>query len=409
MAQPAQPSAPPRSEPALTPALIVKLFPCLKTVYRIRSLGVLLTFLNFSGLLEWAAFCAWVLNSLKRWKAKLWCATMETCKDGKFHVHLMLQFFSAHERVVTPFWYKGMKPNASSHDLCGEGMSGRKLQQSLNRGFFYVWASKIGTVKDSSGKDCTAGNYWPAWCEEPVTYQVLGKWPEALWKKYKLTHDVYEDLLFKTRDVVQARKRNLDACREHQEAKVAKEAVEARVRRIRGNPELYRAFPDVPEATAWLKLFAQDALRYPFLVVLAPSQAGKTEWASSLFKNPLEAKVGDFEHFPDKLRQFKRGWHDGLILDDLRDLRWLVKHQDKLQGKYNDHLEFGSTPGGTCAYTLDLFAVPVVVTANYSTRNLQLLETDDFLSNPRNRVLVHFKGLAGASEQPQQSEQLVFL
>ncbi len=220
---------------------------------------------------------------------------------------------------------------------------------------------------------------------------MLGKWPETLWKKYKVTHEVYEDLLYKSRDGVVSRKRNLEACRQREEQQAARQALEERVKRIRGNPELFKPFPEVPEAKAWLNVFNQDAVRYPILIVLGPSRSGKTEWAKSLFQRPLELKVGSLDHFPDRLREFRRGWHDALVLDDVRDMAWVVRHQEKLQGKYDVELEFGSTPGGHLAYSLDLFALPVVVTVNYSTANLGLLLTDDFLSNPGNRVLVKFE------------------
>jgi hypothetical protein len=235
-------------------------------------------------------------------------------------------------------------------------------------------------------------NYWPAWTKESKTYQVLGKWPETLWKQYKLSNATYEDYLFKARDGVPARKRNLDMCAQREEAANGRQAIEERTKRIRSNPDLYKPFPVVAEAQDWLALFKKDAMRYPILIALGPSQAGKTEWASSLFAKPLLLKIGDFDHFPDGMRKFDRGEHDGIVLDDLRDMRWLVRQQDKLQGKYNAELEFASTPGGQCAYTKDLFAVPIAVTANRSTLNLELLKTDDWLGNKRNRLVVHYTG-----------------
>ena len=41
-----------------------------------------------------------------------------------------------------------------------------------------------------------------------------------------------------------------------------------------------------------------------------------------------------------------------------------------MQGKYNARVEFATTPGGQCAFTKDLFALPVVVTINNSTKHL---------------------------------------
>ena len=82
--------------------------------------------------------------------------------------------------------------------------------------------------------------------------------------------------------------------------------------------------------------------------------------------------------------------HDGIVLDDARDCAFFVRRQDKLQGKYDMAAEFASTPGGQCAYFRDLFAVPIVATINDSTSNQGLLQTDDWLSNPGNRVLLTF-------------------
>ena len=140
-----------------------------------------------------------------------------------------------------------------------------------------------------------------------------------------------------------------------------------------------------------------EALRFPLLFVLGASHTGKTEWAKSLFSNPLEVKVGTLEHFPDKMRDFDRQRHDGLVLDDVRDLQFLSDHQDKLQGKYDSRVEFASTPGGTCAYKKYLYAVPTVVTFNHSTANLQYLLLHDWLKHEKNRFLVEFPAILGVS------------
>ena len=99
------------------------------------------------------------------------------------------------------------------------------------------------------------------------------------------------------------------------------------------------------------------------------------------------------------MRSFSRGIHDAVILDDIRDFQFLVDHQDKLQGKYNAEVEFGSTPGGQLAYFKDLWAVPFVATANFSTANSHLLEQDDFLKNEGNRVLLKFPPPEWEAEQ----------
>lgn len=330
-----------------------------------------------------------------RASVKHWCSTLETgSNEAAFHVHLMLQFFAQVDKTARSFVFEGVTPNAQPSDLCGEGLCRRKLQTSIDRGFFYVWADKLGTARSQDGSLCVAGNYFPCWTAEKFRYQVLGAWPEKLWKQRKLSHQVYRDYLFKTRDGVVGRKRNLEAVLEEEDRLQTAALIEANTVRIRSNPNLYRPFAEVPEVNAWLRLFDEDALRYPVLLLLGPSMCGKTEFANSLFRKPLELKIGPLLHFPDKLRSFDCNVHDGIVLDDVRDLRFLTENQDKIQGKYNVELEFGITPGGQCKYEKYLFRIPIVATVNRSTLNLDFLDSHDWLGKPGNRVVVEFPGVA---------------
>ena len=243
------------------------------------------------------------------------------------------------------------------------------------------------------GPFCVAGNYAPCWTSERFTCEVKGGWPETLWSQRKLSTEAYTEYLYLTRDGVLSRKRNLDEVARHEEQSALQDEVAAAVKRVHGNPALHAQFPVLPEVVAWKQLFQADAKRYPILIVIGASYTGKTEFANSLFTNPLELKVGGLAHMPDKLRLFQRHSHDGIIFDDLRDLAWITDHQDKLQGKYNSVLEFGTTPGGQCVYYKYLFKIPLVATCNFSTQNLGLLDTHDWLGKPQNRVVVHFQGL----------------
>ena len=76
--------------------------------------------------------------------------------------------------------------------ICTEGVCKKRLQQSVDRVFVYVYADKLGTQYYSNGKPCMEGNYAPAWTTSQKRYQVLGKWPENLWKQYKLSNECYD-------------------------------------------------------------------------------------------------------------------------------------------------------------------------------------------------------------------------
>ena len=358
--------------------------------FRIQGEAVLLTYQSLTSVDHWRQLVAHVQANLAIWGVKHWCATCESCQNGRLHAHVMLQFQKPERnRVSRTFTFQGIPPNASANDYLNEGMSRRNPQQCIDRGFFYVYASKIGTMCDA-GAECVAGNYMPAWVKEPdvFKYRVLGKWVDALWRHYKLEDGIYEQYLFAAREGVQTRKRNLDACKAWKEAKEQEVEMQQVIKRIRGNATLYQAFPEVPCVKDWLQKFQTDLLRYPLLLVQGPSASGKTEFAKSLFKQPLELKVGNSQVFPSKMVEFKRGFHDALILDDVRDLDFLVQHQEKLQGKYDGSIEFATTPGGTCFYTKYLFRIPTVVTINFTTRNLSYLSENDWLNKTVNRVLL---------------------
>ena len=375
-----------------------------KKGFRIQSVAVLLTYHGFSGLSHWHDFLVSLQGLLKSWNVWRWCATLEESKLGNLHAHVMLQFSKTVDRLSSAFSVNGLKanagPNGKGKDYMGEGFCRKKLQQSIDRGMFYVWADKIGTCRDECGNPCVTGNYGPAWTEGfLMRYRVMSKWAETLWQEYKMDHAVYGSYLLKCRDGYIAKKRNLDAAIQGEQEEAELKEIAENTKRIRSDASLYKPFPEVAKAVAWLACFALDMLRYPLLVVLGPSGSGKTEWAKSLFANPLELKVGSLTTFPDGMRSFKRRVHDGIILDDVRDMAFITDNQDKLQGKYDAHVEFATTQGGTCAYKKYLFATPIVVTGNYSTGNLGFLQSHDWLGKDLNRVVVEWGENLGTSTQ----------
>lgn len=368
--------------------------------YRVEAAVVLLTYQGFADLQQWHRFVSFVRGSLKKWRAWRWAATLEACETDGLHTHLFLQFFEKVDKTARSFGFEKLLPNVRVGDYLGEGVNGKKQQQSVDRGFFYVFADKVGTQREADGTPCFEGNHVPVWVQAKKgqsRYQVLGKWCENLWKCRKLSHDTYEEYLYLTRDGVLSRKRNLDEVVGWEERREEKKEREEATKRVKA--KLFKPFEEVPKAKAWLSLFAQELDRYPFLLVLAPSRAGKTEWAKSLFQKPLLVQVGDLEHFPDGLRKFRRKEHDGVVLDDVRDFYFLERHQEKLQGKVDLEVEFASTPSGQYAFAKWLWRVPLVVTANYTTRNRDLLRTSDFLSNEGNLVLVERAAASASSQQ----------
>ena len=119
----------------------------------------------------------------------------------------------------------------------------------------------LGTQRLADGSICVDGNYAPCWTDLKCTYQVLGKWPETLWKQRKISHETYREYLHLSRDGVVSRKRNLEAVVDYEHKATRAQEIADRVSRIRSNLALFQAFAEVPDVTAWLAKFKQDALR----------------------------------------------------------------------------------------------------------------------------------------------------
>lgn len=356
---------------------------------RIHAQAVMLTFQGVVDLQQWQRFLDFWKANMKKWCVKYWCATLESNQQQGYHIHAMTQFKTKRDCHSKGFTFEGLAPNTEANDLLQQGWCRKKMQESIDRGMFYCFAHKTSSVFNE-GKQCMDGNYQPCWTSSVCNYKVKGVWPEDLWKARKVSSEVYSEYLYLCRDGTPGRKRNYETVLQWEENKAMRATVEERVARFRADPNLCPPFPSVPAATTWLEKFKTDLVRYPILIAVGPSDTGKTEWAHTLFSNALELKIGTLQHFPEIMRTFCRTSHDGVILDDLRDLDFLSNNQEKIQGKYNGMIEFASTPGGHLAYWKDLFGVPIVATCNHSTKNLSYLQDHDWLGKPANRVVVKF-------------------
>ena len=135
----------------------------LRKEFRFRPAAVLLTYQKFFELDVWKRFLKFVRSQLFQWKVQYWCATLETNSDDTFHLHLALWSYSAADRTAQAFTFEDVTPNARANDLFGEGWCGKKLQESVDRGFFHVWANKVGTVVEHKNGLCVEGARKPAW------------------------------------------------------------------------------------------------------------------------------------------------------------------------------------------------------------------------------------------------------
>ena len=261
--------------------------------------------------------------------------------------------------------------------------TGKRNQSApVDQRTLHVYANKIGTVQDTNGLPIYWGNYGPDWCSSTkYHFQVNARWPENLWRRHKLEHDQWDEYIELCRDGVQSRQNNLKRVREAEEKRANAAEREENMKAFRTDPEKNRPFKQFPEIEAWRAIMAEERMRYPILVIIADTNLGKTQLAKSLYPDPLTLDIGPLMFFPDRMRLFNRKKHGAIVLDDVRDMKFLTDHQHILQSRRDDdEITFASTAGGTCEYSKYFFRVPFIVTANPSTENLRDAPSQDLFS-----------------------------
>ena len=120
--------------------------------FRIQAAAVMLTYSGIQDAAQWARFLAFVTSRLKSWGAKHWCCTLEASARDTLHIHFYIQFHRQVDKTTQSFIFEGISLRADTNDYLGQGQGKRNAQQSMDRGFFYVFADKIGTQRNQDGK-----------------------------------------------------------------------------------------------------------------------------------------------------------------------------------------------------------------------------------------------------------------
>ena len=104
--------------------------------FRLRGTAAMFTYQGFSDTTQWLSFVNFVRERVGKWNIKHWCCTMEANTQQGYHIHVMLQFRKEVDRTSKSFAYNGINPRCDGNDLCGQGLCRKKLQESIDRGFF---------------------------------------------------------------------------------------------------------------------------------------------------------------------------------------------------------------------------------------------------------------------------------
>lgn len=280
--------------------------------------------------------------------------------EGRLHFHWKVNCEEPLDEPTTAcFAFHGVLPDARATFVTAATKQARGANQAeaSNRGHFYTWAPKRGTLK--------VGTNWKPW----EKYRVLGKWLDDLWTDGKLDHSAYLALSLRVRVGVSGRKRDLEVLlAEEREARVNCQMAEVEVELAK----LRAPFLTFPAVKEWEDSFLTLSFRWKLLLLVADSASGKSSFAESLFDNPYVLTVEDAENLD--LKGFDKDVHDGLVLDNVNSWQQLLNWRAVLQAR-NAKSRGGQSATNVYSYVQYLFGVPVVATVDFDAPDAHLADS----------------------------------
>ena len=192
--------------------------------------------------------------------------SLNSCGDGtsyRVHIHWKVNLAEAIDRETTAsFSFHGVKPDARRTFVTtaqGKAARGITWEEASNRGHFYCWAPKRGSLYK--------GTNWKPFAD----YRVLGKWVEDLWADGKLANDAYMKLSLQVRKGHASRKRDLEVVlADEHDAFVSQRILEV----DNALSKLRAPFHVFPEVTAWRDSYLTLNFRWDLLCLCADSASG---------------------------------------------------------------------------------------------------------------------------------------
>ena len=379
----------------------------LDTGFQLNSKAFMVTY-NSRSFTEttWLSFLGWLREKRRSLGARRWAACLEVseqtssaagavCATKVFHTHAYLWWTDGQglrRRNTDDLVFDGVRPRV---DVCTcTATKSRPLRLAAAQGLWYVAVMKSGAVSSATN--------FVAWRD----YVPRADWFRSVWDAHKLSNAMYAAYSRQLRSGHSDRKRDLAEleCDEQRQAVLDHVSKEQARLKAAGVIKPVRAFP---EADAFLDCFRDELrCRRPILAIVGGTNLGKSVLAADIldrvgavlgFKEFLEVTVED-DSFLD-LTDFDVRAHCGVLFDGIGDVKVLKDAREVLQGRPKK-CKTGRSPTMRFSSIFTLCRKAVVATFDLSAANLRMLQTDHWLSNPKNVIQLHLTAPAWDSSSP---------
>jgi len=244
-----------------------------------------------------------------------------------------------------------------------------------NLGLFYVLVPKIGCV-------FSAGSV--ALYKDVL---VNPDWAFNLLQQGKITPETAHQVIVACAKNVPRLLANLDGYRRAKQALVDRAALAAARAAVNG---AFRPFRVVPEVDSWLRGFAIQRDRYPFLILEGPSKLGKTQFAESLAPPGRTLNIDCASATEPDLRQYRSEEVDSIIFDEAKAA--MVIRAKRLFQAPMGMVNLGMSATNCNAYQVMVHRKRLVICSNTWSEEVALMSNADAAWLTANAVHVRVRG-----------------
>ena len=301
-----------------------------------------------------SAFQTWALQDLvarfRGNKTDHVSLTMEQSLQApqpKVHLHAQITFKKTLDLSTTDLLCFGsVRPHVEVNHARGKG-----VEKSRARAHFYVVCLKEGSLWHYTD--------WIPFSD----YAVDPLWLTGWWATGKFSHDQYRKYLLKARRSYRGNVLNFEAVAEAERAEGLQAYRDAVLLELEKTKLPFRLISDplFPKLAKFVAQFDTARERYTMYALQGPSQAAKTSFVKTLFKNPYIVTIQGEETL--NLKGFQYGTHGALVLDNIVDFDLILRYRALLQANTDVH-RLGESATGMYSYSVFLWAVPIILTVD---------------------------------------------
>ena len=362
----------------------------LRPSFKLKSKAFMLTYNSEAFSVEsWGRFKDFVVGLATRFGARAWAACLEkslrSATPNVHHCHAYLLWTDGvgiEIRNLDLFFFEQVRPRV---DVCVARMATTSPHTAALHGLWYVSVFKEGTVMSET-------NYKPG-----ERYKPKATWLQALFEDRKMCLDDYLSMSATWFPVGHAsRKRDAEEAFRDQKTRRAHKHVKDEMRALQA-AQAWREPRSFPEVDSFVTFFdATPRWRRPALLIVGPTHVGKSLLAGSVL-----TRVGGMLGLSDSsflevtveedgaldFADFDIDRHSGVLLDGVADVAVLKRHRETLQGRPKI-VKGARSPTMKHSYEFSLARRAVIITMDLSASSLGLLETDHWLSDRRNLLIL---------------------